>query len=201
MGLSLSHEPTESPVLLNLLESLRRESSEHDLFLAFALLNERFFLNTLPEPRLSWNSRFRSVAGRFTPSPMRDVPQFAMVEVASYLKSHERGAYLILDTLGHELIHYWLWLRRRPYGHTEEFYKKMREMGVSRYNSNPVSREYRHVYRCRSCAKDVYTRKRIRKMACAACCKRYNRGYYDTRFALDWVGFYGNADDVRLKER
>ena len=95
-----------------------------------------------------------------------------------------RALELIADTLGHEMIHYWLWVRRRPYGHTAEFLAKMRLMGVSRYNSVPKLRPHKYLYRCQQCLKDFPARKKLGPLACAECCKRYNHGKYDAKYRL-----------------
>jgi predicted SprT family Zn-dependent metalloprotease len=104
--------------------------------------------------------------------------------VATYLREEERARDLILDTLGHEMIHYWLWVRRRPYGHTEEFYSKMNEMGVQRYNTVPRLRPYKHWYQCPGCKKEFPTRKKLGALACADCCGKWNQGKFDRRFML-----------------
>jgi predicted SprT family Zn-dependent metalloprotease len=134
---------------------------------------------------LRWNSRLRSSAGRFTPGNRRllgDVPP--AIEIASYLLEELGAPALIADTLGHEMIHYWLWVRRRPYGHTPEFWAKMELMGVSRYNSVPRARPFRYVYQCPGCGKDFPARKRLSALACASCCKLHSGGRFDARFKL-----------------
>lgn len=82
------------------------------------------------------------------------------------------------------MIHYWLWVRRRPYGHTPEFWDKMRQMGVSRYNTVPRARPYRYVYRCTGCEGEFFARKRLGILACAHCCKQHADGKFDARFKL-----------------
>lgn len=106
------------------------------------------------------------------------------IEIASYLKEEANAAALIYDTMAHEMIHYWLWVRRKPYGHTGEFLKKMRQMGVSRYNPVPRTRPFKYLYQCLTCDKYFPTRKTLGVLACASCCKQYSDGKYDARFKL-----------------
>jgi predicted SprT family Zn-dependent metalloprotease len=94
------------------------------------------------------------------------------------------GIERVRDTIGHEMIHYWLWSRRRPYGHSDEFYAKMQEMGVSRYNTVPRRRPVKYVYVCPSCSKEFPARRRLKALACADCCKKHSNGRYDSRFKL-----------------
>lgn len=170
----------------------------------FKELNDRYFDGFLDEPQFLWNPRLRSSAGRFVPGrrgrkygiiTYEAVP--AVIEIASYLLKHADADSLITDTLGHEMIHFWLWLRRRPYGHTDEFYAKMKEMGVSRYNSVPQIRPYKWVYQCQNCQKTFPTRKKLsRLLACADCCKAHSRGRFDARFVLRFAGEF--AAEVSL---
>ncbi len=128
---------------------------------------------------MRWNSRLRTSAGRFYPHPKQ-----AVIEVASYLCEEENAEQLIRDTIGHEMIHYWLWTRGRPCGHTAEFHQKMKEIGVSRYNSVPRHRPFKHCYACGSCGQKIFVRKRLRAAACAACCNQYADGKYHPEYKL-----------------
>ncbi len=163
-------------------------STSIDLQHAFAEVNERHFDGFLEVPQLRWNSRLRSSAGRFVPGRRslfhQDPP---VIEIASYLLEEENSRELVRDTLAHEMIHYWLWVRRRPYGHTPEFWDKMTVMGVSRYNPVPRNRNFRHLYACPACHKQYPARKRLSRLACGDCCKLHTRGRYDARYALVYV--------------
>ena len=97
----------------------------------FDRLNDLHFDGFLERPVLKWNSRLRTSSGRFLPGQRsRHVP--ATIEVASYLLEEPECETHVRETIAHEMIHYWLWVRRRPYGHTEEFYEKMQLMGARR---------------------------------------------------------------------
>ncbi len=161
-----------------------------DLCPHFEQLNQQFFDGFLEPPVLRWNSRLRASAGRFIPGSRKwHVEQPPVIEIASYLLEREEDAgFWILDTLGHEMIHYWLWVRHRPYGHTEEFWQKMKAIGVSRYNQVPKRRPFLHMYRCPGCNQEFPTRRKLsKKFACAKCCKKHNRGFFDSKFRLEWV--------------
>jgi len=156
-----------------------------DLSELFTRINSVHFDGFLDPPVLRWNPRLRSSAGRFIPGSrrfFREVP--ATIEVASYLTEEKDALALVADTLAHEMIHYWLWVRRRPYGHTAEFSAKMRLMGVSRYNSVPRRRPPRYAYKCPACEMEFLARKKLGVLACAKCCKLHSGGRYDSRFKL-----------------
>ena len=122
-----------------------------DLNSIFDQLNQRHFDGFLERPTLRWNSRLRTSSGRFFPgSRARGVA--ATIEVASYLLEEAGFETHVTETIAHEMIHYWLWVRRRPYGHTEEFYDKMTLMGARRYNPVPRKRPYKYLYQCSHCA-------------------------------------------------
>lgn len=154
----------------------------------FEEINRKHFDGFLESPVLVWNSRLRSSAGRFIPGSrrwFREAPP--KIEVASYLVEETKAEVLIRDTIAHEMIHYWLWVRRRPYGHTDEFYSKMEAMGVSRYNPVPRLRAPKYMYRCPACLKDFPARRRLGVLACLECCRKEAKGKFDIRFKLELV--------------
>ena len=104
--------------------------------------------------------------------------------MARYLQEESNSIALITQTMGHEMIHYWLWSRGLPYGHTSEFSKKMKEMGVPRFNPAPRFRAAKFIYECLHCRTEFPARKRWSGLACAACCKVHSGGRYDLRFRL-----------------
>jgi predicted SprT family Zn-dependent metalloprotease len=160
-------------------------SGNFDLSTIFNEINQTHFDGFLDAPVLRWNSRLRTSAGRFVPGSrkfLKLVPP--AIEIASYLRQETGAVALIRDTVAHEMIHYWLWVRRKPYGHTGEFLRKMRQMGVSRYNPVPKLRPYKYVYSCGSCRREFPARKRLGVLACARCCKEHANGKFDIRFQL-----------------
>lgn len=150
----------------------------------FHELNQQHFDAQLAPPALAWNSRLSSTAGRFCPGS-RDGRRPPLIEVATYLSKLDDGLEHVRDTILHEMIHYWLWVRGRPYGHTREFHLKMRATGAKRYNPVPKLRSAKHHYRCPSCARVFPAKRRLGPVACAACCKTWNRGKFDRRFRLE----------------
>lgn len=160
-------------------------TDSYDLAMYFDGINRTHFDGFLETPLLRWNTRLRASAGRFIPGSRKyynDRP--AVIEVASYLAQEEASVKFIEDTLAHEMIHYWLWVLRRPYGHTPAFWDRMRKMGVSRYNPVPKIRPYRYVYVCVSCSREFPARRKLANLACAACCKAHSGGRYDSRYRL-----------------
>jgi predicted SprT family Zn-dependent metalloprotease len=85
-------------------------------------LNRDHFRGELPLPKLGWNSRLSSTAGRFCTGSRNPIfPRPPVIEVASYLRDVPEGEMHVRDTVLHEMIHYYLWFKRRPHGHTPEF--------------------------------------------------------------------------------
>lgn len=161
------------------------ESNPINLSAVFSKLNEAHFDGFLDPPALGWNTRLRSSSGRFIPGSRkhwREDP--ARIEIASYLLEEENGASLVQDTMAHEMIHYWLWVRRRDYGHTAEFWSKMTLMGVSRYNPVPRKQSFKYSYYCKSCLKVYPARRKLGVLACADCCNRFSGGRFDPKFAI-----------------
>lgn len=158
---------------------------ENQLPQFFEELNRLHFQGQLALPILKWNARLRTSAGRFIPGGRHFfTAKPPVIEIARYLLEEPNAQELVRDTLGHEMIHYWLWMRRRPYGHTPEFSQKMKAMGVSRYNSVPRRRPPKYLYHCTQCLKVFPSRKRKGSIACLDCCRKYARGKYDVRFKL-----------------
>jgi predicted SprT family Zn-dependent metalloprotease len=154
-----------------------------DLGVIFDQINLKHFDGFLDRPVLRWNSRLRTCAGRFFPG-RRVLDLSPVIEVASYLKNEPDAETHVRETMAHEMIHYWLWVRRRPYGHTEEFLAKMNQMGARRYNPVPMKRPYKYLYQCSHCAMIFKVRRRLGLLACAKCCRRFSGGRFDQRFVL-----------------
>jgi len=155
----------------------------------FDELNEQHFDGFLDRPLLRFNSRLRSSAGRFIPGIRPSIRVSGsgrppVIELATYLFEEVEAEKHLKDTLAHEMIHHWLWVRRRPYGHTPEFWDKMEQMGVSRYNPVPRVRPPRYVYGCPFCRAEYPARRKLGPLACAKCCKAHSGGRYDARFRL-----------------
>ncbi len=166
----------------------------------FHQLNEKHFGSALPKPRLLWNSRLRSSAGRFCPGSRNPLkPKMPEIEVASYLSEHEDSVVHITDTLLHEMVHYYLWFQKKPYGHTPEFHQILKRVGARRYNPIPKLSPVKYWYECRQCRKKIPARRKIRTSACADCCKSYNRGYFSEKFLLV-LSTEGQSPGPNIKE-
>ena len=150
-----------------------------DLIRLFTEWNLKHFDGELPVPELRWNGRLQTTAGRFIPETHNPI-----IEVAKYLLEEQNSETLVRDTLGHEMIHYWLWIKQLPYGHNADFYQKMEEIGVNRYNPVPRHRPFKHCYVCRKCDQKIWVRKRLKGAACADCCNQFTDGKYHVRFKL-----------------
>lgn len=156
-----------------------------DLSSLFSELNTHHFRAELPLPLLCWNSRLTTTAGRFTPgsrNPFR--PRAPQIEVAGYLLELSGGEAHVRDTLLHEMVHYLLWHRRRPYGHTAEFHQILKAVGASRYNPVPQLRPVKYWYECPHCLVRTPARRELGDVACADCCQKLAGGRYSARFRL-----------------
>lgn len=151
----------------------------------FAQLNHQHFSSAVPLCKLTWNSRLQTSAGRFHPgshNPLR--PREPMIEVASYLLDIPEGEKHIRDTLLHEMIHYYLWWKKRPYGHTKEFHSILKRVGATRFNPVPKVRAVKYWYHCSTCLIKIPVRRKLGNVACATCCKKFNGGYFSAKFLL-----------------
>ncbi len=193
------------------------EKKPPDLNTWFYKLNREYFNQELNRPVLRWNSRLHSSAGRFVAEGVKSKRSWMIewlwpgsvsmksqseptIEIASYLLNKGDWADLIWDTLAHEMIHFWLWARRRPFGHTPEFRQKMKSMGVSRYNFNPKHSKLKFEYQCPSCLVRFPSRKKLVSRACAQCCRQYSKGSYHEKFKLQLIdspGLRGNQSVKR----
>ena len=160
-----------------------------DLNLIFEEWNHSHFGGELPPPVLRWNSRLRSSAGRFIPGRrlLSGGWRESVIEIATYLRDEAEALHHIRDTMGHEMIHYHLYLVGLPYGHGPEFRVMMRRLGVSRYNKNPKRQPEKYLYSCGTCGEEFRARRKWRKpRACKRCCVEHNGGRYSEKFRLDY---------------
>jgi predicted SprT family Zn-dependent metalloprotease len=157
-----------------------------NLEILFEQARAQHFSPDLPLPKLNWNSRMRTCAGRFSPGSRAFGVAITepTIEIASYLQSIPEGEKHIRDTLLHEMIHYYLWWKGRPYGHTPEFYTIMRKTGATRFNTVPKLRPIKHWYQCPNCLIKVPARRTLGIVACANCCKKYNHGQFFKGYVL-----------------
>lgn len=151
----------------------------------FEQLNQQYFQGELPLPMLTWNSRLSSSAGRFCPGSRNIlIPRPPHIEIAAYLRKIPDSEFHIRDTMLHEMVHYLLWHRREPYGHTPEFHRILKRVGARRYNPVPNRKPAKHHYQCPACRIVIPARRQIKNSACLACCKKFNGGKYSEKFRL-----------------
>ncbi len=137
----------------------------------FRELNETCFGGVLPLLPLRFAGRLKSSGGAY-----RRGREGRRIDINPRYLSMRDGWVEIRDTLGHEMIHYWLDFSGRPCGHTPEFRRKLREHGWSRYSRLPPVGT-RYVYRCVNCLR-TFHRKRQATLACGPCSgRRFNPLY------------------------
>lgn len=166
----------------------------------FHELNQLHFGGSLPLPKLLWNQRLRSSAGRFSPGSTHLLkPRAPTIEVASYLKELPDGTFHTKDTMLHEMVHYYLWHKKRPYGHTPEFNQILRRVGARRYNPVPKLGPVKYWYKCPNCAEKIPAKRKLSLSACAPCCKKYNKGEFSHKFILK-ISLEGGIEEQKKVE-
>ena len=156
---------------------------------AQTLLRDTGAANLAQTVRVEWSARLRTAAGR------ADYRR-NLVTLNPLLRAH--GAEEIDRTLRHELAHLLAHARskrRRISPHGAEWRQACRDLGIAdeqRCHSLPFPRQTRarpFLYQCPQCRSEFpRVRKIRRRVACLACCRRYNRGQFDKRFTLQLVG-------------
>lgn len=132
-----------------------------------------------------WNGRMSSTAGRAC------WPD-CVIDLNPRLK--EIGKRELWRTLRHELAHlvaYERSSRRRIAPHGPEWQQACADLGIpgeSPYHDLPLpSRQLhrKHIYVCPHCQTELRRVRPIRRaVACYDCCRKFNQGYYDTRYRL-----------------
>ena len=101
-----------------------REQSEL-IYEIFDKLNKEYFKSSLPYIRIFWCDSFGSGKyfkqfGDFTAMPGKR----PVIRLSKQLCDHPQQ---IAQTLYHEMVHFWLYANKRPWGHTKEFKDKLKE--------------------------------------------------------------------------
>jgi SprT protein len=133
--------------------------------------------------QIRWNPRMRSTAGMAYPTR-------ALITLNPRLA--EFGSAEIDRTLRHELAHLLAHERagrRRIAPHGAEWRRACRDLGLpdeKRTHDLPLprhERKPRHFYRCPHCAIELSRVLPLKRgSACLQCCRKHNRGRYDSRF-------------------
>ncbi len=149
--------------------SLQKENHQK-LLLLFSELNVQYFDGILPQIDLKFSGRLKTTGGQFFKRP------FYKIQISSRYLNMTNSWQEIRNTLGHEMVHYWLAFLGRPCGHTPEFKKKLNACGFDRYSRlTPVNAKY--IYQCTHCQTKYY-RKRRGLWSCGPCSgKRFNFKY------------------------
>jgi len=125
----------------------------HKLHTLFWELNGQHFGGILPPPELRFSARLKSTGGQYFKKPKR------LIQISTRYLQMERPWDEIRDTLGHEMVHYWLDFLGKPCGHTREFRVKLHSCGFNRYSRlTPLHAKY--VYICPQCQVPYYRRRR-----------------------------------------
>ena len=154
----------------------------------------REMLEALGAPELAsavhveWNARLFSAAGR---------ADFRRKLVSLNPRLREHDAVEIERTLRHELAHLLAQFRagrRRVPPHGAEWRKACRDLGIggeSRTHALPFPiqrRSRRFLYECPRCGKEFPRVRRIKRaIACLDCCRKFNRGKFDSGAQLRLV--------------
>lgn len=151
-----------------------------ELQLLFARLNYQFFNGEVPDCRICYNERFSNSAGRI------DYAQ-RPVTIELSPKHFRRYPEALEETLLHEMIHAWCFVRFRETGHGAAFKKKLRQCGITSIYHDlgsvaPVNGSAkRYILRCEHCAFEVL---RKRKPGKPVSCPRCNKRRFDPRYPL-----------------
>ncbi len=141
-----------------------------ELHRLFWTLNYRHFGGILPPIELRFSGRLKTTGGQYFRRPLR------LIQISTRYLDFENAWAEIEDTLGHEMVHYWLDYQNLPCGHTPLFRQKMQQCGFQRYSRlTPVKAKY--LYECPGC-RLKYFRRRKGTWSCGPCSgKRFNPSY------------------------
>ena len=153
-----------------------------DAMTMFETINEEYFFNHIPLPTMRLSSRMTRCAGKVLFKP------WEMVLSIPY-HDHYGWDEELWDTVGHEMVHLYLWKLNRPTGHTKEFKAICARIGAMMW-AKPLPRaSVCYVYACQECTNRYYKCRRYRRpTACGRCCRLHNEGRYSKKFELVLVG-------------
>lgn len=116
-------------------------------------LNFRHFGGILTPIKVRFSGRLKTTGGQYFKKPKR------LIQISTRYLEMERAWDEITDTLGHEMVHYWLDFLGKPCGHTHEFRVKLKACGFNRYSRlTPIRARY--LYLCPACGIQYYRRRR-----------------------------------------
>ena len=99
------------------------------IYETFDKLNKQYFRAELPYVRILWcdsfgNGEWFKQFGDFSALPGKR----PIIRLSKKLCDEPEK---IAKTLYHEMVHFWLYINKKPWGHTREFKKKLKEFKVS----------------------------------------------------------------------
>ncbi|HEX8833287.1 MAG TPA: SprT-like domain-containing protein [Abditibacteriaceae bacterium] len=162
-------------------------------------LNHQFFESALPACQLIWSRQLTRAAGNI--DVRRKIIKLSVPLLMDSFRSDTLFApefdicgvrcadaeTALIEILKHEMIHLWLHEKGLPSGHTPEFRAKARAIGQpkTRHNIALPTPRTGWIYACGACGHEFPRRRRYgRAVACARCCKQWNKGKFDARFQL-----------------
>jgi len=136
----------------------------------FEAINEEYFQSSIPLPRIRLSSRMTNNAGMVSFKPW---------EMALSIPYHDYHGWdeELWDTVGHEMVHLYLWTMHRPTWHTKEFKEICARIGSTVW-AKPLPRLSRlYEYICPACtSRYFYQRRSGYATACGQCCRVHNNG-------------------------
>ncbi len=102
---------------------------DEQIYEIFDKLNKQYFEGKLPYVRILWSDRFGNGKyfkqfGDFIAMPGKR----PLIRLSKKLCDEPKQIAL---TLYHEMVHFWLYVNKRPWGHTPEFHEKLKEFRVN----------------------------------------------------------------------
>jgi len=160
-------------------------------------LNTEYFDDSLPLCQILWSKRLTRTAGHIRVDKRIITLSVPLLSEAFAERGHnvcgvwcETSETALREIMKHEMIHLWLYVQKLPHGHTVEFRRKAKAIGQPKTRheiSLPRLTTFKSgwVYICKSCDTRIVRKRRMGRIAaCGACCKRYSKGKYDSRFQL-----------------
>lgn len=102
--------------------------SETTLYLIFDKINQTHFSGEVPLSRIKWSERIGTGKNyhRFADFTVFQDKQFnPVIRLSKHLLAQE-STKKIAEVVFHEMTHIWLWNQAKPWGHTPEFYEKIK---------------------------------------------------------------------------
>lgn len=155
---------------------LSRAQLQNQLQQLFWEINFMHFAGILPPIELRFSGRLQTTGGQYFKKPKK------LIQISLRYFNMPNAWEEIRDTLGHEMVHYWLDFLGKPCGHTAEFREKLHSCGFNRYSRlTPISARY--VFVCPACTKPYY-RRRKGIWSCGPCSGKS----FDPRYKLVLFG-------------